>query len=258
MFKVSLLPASYRKRLISNKRKDLIEKVAVIVLFCLLIIYAGIAARYILLNAQHKRIQKQNSALEAQIAELQQYRATYDELQAAQGRIDAIRARDISAMEFVSMVQNARPENIQISAITTQDWQNSAICIIMGDLPSALTLRSAVNELNAYVKTFTENDDYQGCVKQVKIANNGMPVKGQDDDSYSFTIVLSLTDAQLDFDENGVLITTEATTVETTAPTETASEGESSADSTNETTTAADTSNETTAPAEETTTAAEG
>ncbi len=258
MFKVSLLPASYRKSLISKKRKDLIEKVAVIVLFCLLIVYAGIAARYMILNAQIKKVAKQNAILEAQIEELQQYKVTYDELQAAQARVDAIKARDVSAMEFISMVQAARPENIQITAISTQNWQNTAVCVITGELPSALTLRSAVNELNAYAKTFKEMDVYQGCVKQVEIANNGMPVQDQTE-TYTFTIVVSLTDAVIEFDENGILMTTEPTTAEetTAAPAEGTSEGETAENSAEETTTAP--AEETSAEAaEDTTAAAEG
>ena len=245
MFKVSLLPASYRKSLLSKKRRNLIEKVAVIVLFCLLVVYAGIAARYIILNAQLRKVNKQNMMVEAQIQELQQYKTTYDALEASKAKVEAIKAPDMSAMEFVSVVQATRPENIRINAIATQDWQNSAVCIISGDLPSALTLRSAVNELNAYADTFTKLDEYKGTVKQVKIANNGMPVKDSDTGAYSFTIVVSLNaSTSLEFDENGIFITTEPTSAEeTTTAAENANEGENAENSetpTEETATAAE------------------
>ena len=42
VFKVSLLPAAYRKRLEEKKKKDLLARVALIVLLCLAIVYAGI------------------------------------------------------------------------------------------------------------------------------------------------------------------------------------------------------------------------
>ena len=232
MFKVSLLPASYRKSLLSKKRRNLIEKVAVIVLFCLLVVYAGIAARYIILNAQLRKVNKQNMMVEAQIQELQQYKTTYDALEASKAKVEAIKAPDMSAMEFVSVVQATRPENIRINAIATQDWQNSAV-------------RSAVNELNAYADTFTKLDEYKGTVKQVKIANNGMPVKDSDTGAYSFTIVVSLNaSTSLEFDENGIFITTEPTSAEeTTTAAENANEGENAENSetpTEETTTAAE------------------
>ncbi|MCR4595124.1 MAG: hypothetical protein K5761_08730 [Clostridiales bacterium] len=246
MFKVSLLPASYRKKLLSKKRRNLIEKVAVIVLFCLLIVYAGIAARYIILSAQLKKVQNKNMEVEAQILELQKYKTIYDELEAAKKKVEDVKARDMSALEFVSVVQATRPKYIRINAISTQDWQNTAICVISGDLPSADNLRTAVNELDKYAKTFTELEEYKGVVKQVRVTHNNMPVKDEETGAYSFTIVISLTDTELQFDENWVLLTTETTTVEeTTAPPNDSANDGGSAENTE-------------TPAEETTTAAEG
>ena len=110
VFKVSLLPASYRKLLEGKKKKDLILKVAVIVLVCMLIIYSGFAVRLFILKAQLKEVQKSNGIITAEISELEQYKAIYDNLVTSQQRVDQILPKSPSAVKFLSLVQANRPD----------------------------------------------------------------------------------------------------------------------------------------------------
>ena len=99
MFKVSLLPASYRKLLDGKKKKDIILKIALIVLFCMLVIYFGLFVRTLILKGQIKDINKQNSIITAEINELQQYKVIYDDLILSQNRLETIKSKNPSALK---------------------------------------------------------------------------------------------------------------------------------------------------------------
>ena len=115
MFKVSLLPASYRKFLDGKKKKDLILKVALIVLICMLIMYSGFAIRLFILKGQLKEIRNNNNVIIANVQELEQYKAIYDELNTSKERVESILPKPLSAVKFMSLIQANRPEYRQCS-----------------------------------------------------------------------------------------------------------------------------------------------
>ena len=63
MLKVSLLPASYKQFLEGKKKKDLILKIALVVLLCMLIIYVGFAVKSFILQAQYKESSRRNCTI---------------------------------------------------------------------------------------------------------------------------------------------------------------------------------------------------
>ena len=79
VFKVSLLPAAYRKRLEEKKKKDLLARVALIVLMCLAIVYAGIFVQGQIMNSKLKKLERQNAELQQSVAGLEQLNAQYGE-----------------------------------------------------------------------------------------------------------------------------------------------------------------------------------
>lgn len=250
MFKVSLLPASYRKYLEGKKKKDLILKVALIVLVCMLVIYSGFAARLLILQSQLKKVQRANSDVVVEINELQQYKGFYDSLVLAQERVNTVQSRQPGAVKFLSVVQAQRPEYVKINAIGLTDWSGAAICAIEGELPSAQSIGAAITQLDDYADSFKTNEAYGGVVKEIKVIND-MPSKEEGTDgtvTYTFKIYVSLS-GQINVDESGSLVTTTTTTTTTTTESTTesttaAADGETtSASSTaaeNEATTAAE------------------
>ena len=245
MFKVSLLPASYRKYLEGKKKKDLILKVALIVLVCMLVIYSGFAARLLILQSQLKKVQRANSDVVVEINELQQYKGFYDSLVLAQERVNTVQSRQPGAVKFLSVVQAQRPEYVKINAIGLTDWSGAAICAIEGELPSAQSIGAAITQLDDYADSFKTNEAYGGAVKEIKVIND-MPSKEEGTDgtvTYTFKLYVSLS-GQINVDESGSLVTTTTTTESTTESTTAAADGETtSASSTaaeNEATTAAE------------------
>ncbi|MGN1160900.1 MAG: hypothetical protein ACI4SX_01505, partial [Candidatus Fimenecus sp.] len=217
MFKVSLLPASYRKYLEGKKKKDLILKIALVVLLCMLIIYSGFAARLLVLQSQLKKVQRANSDVVAEINELQQYKGFYDSLLLAQDRVNTVQSRQPSAVKFLSIVQTQRPEYVKINEIALTDWSGAAICAIEGELPSAQSIGVAITQLDEYAESFKTDPAYNGAVSQIKIVND-MPSKEENVtgvETYTFKLYVSLS-GQINVDASGSLVTTTTTTTEST------------------------------------------
>ena len=219
MFKVSLLPASYRKLLDGKKKKDIILKIAVVGLFCMLVIYFGLYVKTLILEGQIKDINRQNAVITAEINEEQQYKAIYDELVLSQERLNAIKPKNPSAVKFLELIQNNRPEYIKIKAISLSDWQSNPICVIEGDLAAAQKIGDAVNHLRAYEEFLKTDKAFEGMITEIKVVNN-MPIINDEGtkQTYSFRIYISLGGSIL-VDDSGNLITTESTTVATTEAT---------------------------------------
>lgn len=219
MFKVNLLPESYRKRLENKRKTNLIISVALVFFLCALIVYSGFAVRLLILQGQLKSAKRANQAVVNQIAELQQYKGIYDELVNAQTRVEAIKPRSPSAVKFLSLVQSERPQYIKINSIAIQDWSKSAICVIDGELSAAQTIGDAVDQLREYANSFKTNSAYDGKVAEVKILND-MPIVSRDADGvelYAFRLFVSLSGTINISDSGTIEITTETTTVSTTA-----------------------------------------
>lgn len=228
MFKVSLLPASYRKLLEGKKKKDIILRIALVALVCLLVIYIGLYARTLILKGQIKDINRENSLITAEINELQQYKVIYDDLLLSQNRLNSIKPTNPSALKFMTLIQSNRPEYIKIKAIAMTDWQNNQICVIEGDLSAAQKIRDAVDHLRAYEEFLKTDEAFADIVKEVKVLNNMPTIKNEGgNETYSFRMFVSL-GGPIAMDESGNLITTTtttttATTATTTAPAETQS-----------------------------------
>ena len=238
MFKVSLLPASYRKLLEGKKKKDLILKIALIVLVCMLVIYSGFAIRLFILKSQLKEVQKTNGIVVAEINELEKYKEIYDSLVASQQKVDSIRAKSPSAVKFMSLVQATRPEYAEYSIVTVQEWSINPICMIEGELPAAQNIGDAVSQLRGLVEIFENGEDFKDVVTQIKVIND-MPSVTRDVDgneTYTFRIYLS-TGGNIVVDESGALVTTTTTTTTTTtAPAETTTTASTTTEKSGETT----------------------
>lgn len=231
MFKVSLLPESYRKQLISKKNKDIILSVAVIVLVCMLIVYAGIAIRLLILKGQERKVNAYNDKINQRIEELSPYVEDYNALAIAQAKVALIKPVDITVLEFVSEVQSITPDYIRITAIAAPEWQKNQVCVIEGDLSSANSLRSADSMLKAYAEIIKSDEVIKDSIKELKIVND-MPLVNEENPNeattYSFRIIVSLSGPiSVDAQTGNLITTTTTTTTETTTETTTAAPEES-------------------------------
>lgn len=230
MFKVSLLPESYRKQLIGKKNKDIILTVALIVFVCMLVVYSGILIRLLILKSQEKDVQKKNSQIMARIDELSPYVQDYNALKIAEANFANIKPVDITALEMVNTVQKITPDYISVTAFYAPEWQRNQVCIIEGNLCSANNLTSAAAMLDEYKKTIAENETLKDAIKEIKVVNDEPLVEVNSltgERNYSFRIIVSLSGIINIDQQTGTLATTtkpettESTTESTTAPTET-------------------------------------
>lgn len=228
MFKVSLLPESYRKQLISKKNKDIILYVAFIVLLCMLIVYAGIAIRLLVLKGQKSDVDKKNAQIMAKIDELSPYVEDYNALAIAEANFENIKPVDITALEMVNTIQKITPDYIQMTAFYAPEWQKNQVCIIEGNLSSANNLSEAVSQLEEYKKIVSENEALKDAIREIKVVNDEPLVEVDSTTgarSYSFRMIISLSGIINIDQQTGTLVTTtkptttESTTQSTTAPT---------------------------------------
>ena len=230
MFKVSLLPESYRKQLISKKNKDIILYVAFIVLLCMLIVYAGIAIRLLVLKGQKSDVDKKNAQIMAKIDELSPYVEDYNALAIAEANFENIKPVDITALEMVNTIQKITPDYIQMTAFYAPEWQKNQVCIIEGNLSSANNLSEAVSQLEEYKKIVSENEALKDAIREIKVVNDEPLVEVDSTTgarSYSFRMIVSLSGIINIDQQTGTLVTTpkptttESTTESTTETTET-------------------------------------
>lgn len=198
MFKVSLLPDSYRRRLESRKKIDLISKIALVILVCLFIVYGGVAVKGQILKSKLKTIQRKNSAIESEFPALQEYQNIYNELSEVRKMIESITPQDPDAVEFFTMISNQTPDYVQITQINLENWFKEGIC--------TLTCTVQDNQdYKDYVDLF-KTEEMQKIVKTVETTSYTR-TSGEDGKSVTFTLVLSMS--------NGVNVTAGAPVYET-------------------------------------------
>lgn len=227
MFKVSLLPESYRKQLIGKKNKDMVIYVALVVLVCMLIVYAGFAVKLLILKGQLKDVNKQNNNIQAKINELSPYVNNYNDLAIAEANIENIKPADITALEMVNIIQNITPDYIQLTALYAPNWQRSQVIVIEGDFAAANTLGTSSKMLNSYTAILRESSELKDKIVDLKVTGDA-PLNSQDSSTgevkYSFRIIISLKGAITVDPQTGTLTTTTTattTTETTTVPPET-------------------------------------
>lgn len=234
MFKVSLLPASYRKYMQGKALKDIFSRIALLVMVCLLIIYGGFQIKNILVKQQLKKVSQANSELVAQFPALEQYQMVYNNLKANETILNAIKPQGVSSAEFVAKVTNLMPSYVHVTEMSLSDWFTSGVC----------TMKCVASSFEDVVdcKALFEKQDFISSAVTTEI------VKQYNTDntvSVSFTLALSNTGVLA---SDGTAQVVEQTTAATTA----------AGDTTEETKKDDNKDNDKTTTAAETTTAKEG
>lgn len=222
MFKVSLLPDSYRRRLQSRDKIDIVSKFALVILVCLFIIYGGIAIKNAVLGSKLKKLERENARLESEFPDLQEYQVIYDDLVSARQMVSSITPRDGEAIDFFTLVANKTPDYVQVNEIDIEDWFTAGVCTLTCKVQDYQDMK----QFEALFKT----EDMQEIIKQVELTNIQRQGNSSNDKSVQFSLVLSTGNAiapesaapeyvtvtnengEAVTDENGEVATTEVTT----------------------------------------------
>ncbi|MBE6828121.1 MAG: hypothetical protein E7514_05855 [Ruminococcaceae bacterium] len=186
MFRVSLLPDSYRRHLQSRQKIDIVSKIALVILVCLFIVYGGVAIKSGILKTKLKKINTKNAAIEARFPELEEYRNIYNELLASKKVVDSITPHDTEAVQFLTIIANETPDYVQINEIDLTDW------FVSGTLTLDCTVQN-YEDMKSYQSLF-ETDEMKETIKMVERTSVEKTIT-QDGSSVRFTLVLSLSNA---------------------------------------------------------------
>ena len=234
MFKVSLLPESYRKFRQGKAAKDIVSKVALLILVCLFIVYAGFMIKDLLVKRQLSKVNAANNELVAQFPALEQYQVIYDTMKKNEGIYQTIRPKGMSSMEFVTKVVNDMPSYVHINSITLGEWFTAGVCDVecvassfgdVFDCKDSFAEKDYVSSVvtNEIVKQYNA-DGTETVTFKLSLATQGILTSDG-----KAEVVSEETTPAPETDANGETVTTESTTV---------AEGEQT---TTETTTAATT-----------------
>ena len=237
VLKVSLLPAAYRKRLEEKKKKDLLARIALVVLLCLAIVYAGIFAQGQIMNAKLKKLERQNAELKQQFPALQQYQTIFNDLQSAKRMVESVSPQDPEAVEFLALIANHTPDYIQVKEINLENWFTAGVC----------TLTCTCLDYSDY-KDYIESFKTEEMQKTVKLVEEvGVTSQKTEDGkkAINFTLALSMSNAvevpteapkfEVVTDKKGEAVTNKEGETETTMVTQaetTAVNGSTTAEST--------------------------
>lgn len=187
MFKVSLLPDIYRRRLQNSDRVDIVSKIALVILVCLFIVYGGIAIKNQVLNSKLKKLQKQNQQLEARFPELNEYQQIYDDLVSAKKIVNSITPNDTEAVQFFTIISNNKPDYVEIKQIDLENWFTQGICTMVCTVQD-------YQDLKDFEDSF-KTEEMQETIKQVEVTSIERRVDAAGNKTVDFTIALSMANA---------------------------------------------------------------
>lgn len=238
VFKVSLLPAAYRKRQEEKKKKDLLARIALFVLLCLAIVYAGVFVQGQIMSSKLRKLERQNAELQQQFPALQQYQTIFNDLQSAKKMVESVTPQDPEAVAFLTLISNNTPDYIQVTEINLENWFTAGICT----LTCTCLDYSDVNDFKASFET----EEMQKTVKLVQLTSITRQVTADGKKAINFTLALSMSNAvevpteapkyEVVTDKKGEAVTNDEGETETTMVTQSATE--SSSGGTTESTTA--------------------
>lgn len=221
MFKVSLLPDSYRRHLQSRDKVDIVSRFAAVILICLFIIYGGFAIKNAVLESKLKKLERENARLESEFPALQEYQGIYDGLISSRQMISSILPSDGESIDFFTTIANKTPDYVQINEIDIEDWFASGVCTLNCTVQDYQDMKDYEN--------FFKSEEMQEIIKGVELANVQRQSSSNHNKLVNFTLILSTQKALAPAEEapqyvtvtneNGEAVTNENGEVATTAVT---------------------------------------
>ena len=204
MFKVSLLPASYRKQLENKAKKDLLEKIALLVLICMLIVFAGVFTKGQILDSKLAKVQAENAKLEQQFPDLQKYQTIYDELNASRQMLISVWPKGIDATSFIVKLSNITPDYIEIKSLSLDNWFAEGTCTIQCKCMDYSDMQGYQNIL--------QQGELKDSIASVQFSAPSRQVDADGNKSVEFTVVLGLSSAVAAPNQNAEVNVAESTT----------------------------------------------
>lgn len=229
MFKVSLLPESYRKYRQGRATKDIVSKVALLILVCLFVIYAGFVVKDIIVKRQLKKVNAANSELVAQFPALEQYQMVYDNMKRNESIYEGIKSKGISSTEFVTNLVNDMPSYIHVKSISLSDWFNAGVCemeCVASSFEDVFDCKADFEEKD-YISSVVTNEivkQYNADGTETVTFKLALATQGTLSSDGKAEVVSESTSADTQADANGETTTAQAADTTTTAADTTAAD----------------------------------
>lgn len=239
-----MLPDSYRRRLQSRQKIEIISEIALVILVCLFIVYAGVSIKNQVLQSKLSKLRAKNAELEAKFPELEEYQNIYNDLQAARNIVTSITPKDMDAVEFftkISEITNKTPF-VQIKEVDIENWFTDGVC-------NLTCVCQDYSDMKDY-KALFETEEMKEVVKLVEVTSIERKLMEDGSRSVQFVLTLSINSgANVEVqdpvyvqvtDEKGETVTNSDGEVQTTDIANTTQAAEAQSDAAAETTTAAE------------------
>ena len=187
MFKVSLLPDSYRRHLQSRDKIDIVSKFALVILVCLFVVYGGFAIKNAILDSKLKKLSRENTKIQNEFPALQEYQVIYDSLVSSKNMVESVTPKNGELTDFLTTVANKTPEYVKINEIDLEDWFSAGV----------VTLTCTVQDyqdMKDYEAVF-KTEEMQEIIKNVELTGIQRTVDTLNNKSVTFTLVLSTSGA---------------------------------------------------------------
>lgn len=147
MLKVSLLPASYRKKVVGSKKKEQIKKISLLALVVLFMFFVVILGTRQYVSSKYDDIRKLNAQAVAMFPVLESYQALFNEVEAQKELLALVSAKEPYAHSFVVSLGNIDFPGLWLKKISANDWFYSKQCVIEGKCLSYETLLEYIEKV---------------------------------------------------------------------------------------------------------------
>lgn len=146
-YRVSLLPAKNRKRLIGKKKAEKAKSIALVILLVLLANVFILTVCFTVAQTEKNKIVAMNKEYEMKVASLKQYRDINTNLQNKIALIKSIQIDEPSLSNFLAILGNIDHPGVSVKDIDCSAWKSARICNITGTCTSRSAFKAYMAEL---------------------------------------------------------------------------------------------------------------
>lgn len=174
MLKVSLLPESYRKKVVGSKRKEQIKKMSLVVLVMLFVFFVAVISTRFYVSSKYDDIQRKNMDAKAMFPVLESYQELYNGIKAQRELINAISPKKPYAHSFLVNLSNIEQPGLWLTKTSTDDWHYNKLCVVEGSCLEYNTVLSYIEKikdidgvLEVELSSFTYTDERAGTEDRI-------------------------------------------------------------------------------------------
>lgn len=147
MLKVSLLPESYRKKVVGSKRKEQIKKMSLVVLVMLFVFFVAVISTRYYVSSKYDEIQRKNIEAKAMFPVLESYQVLYNGIKAQRDLIEAVSPKKPYAHSFVVSLSNIEEPGLWLTKISTDNWHYNKLSVVEGSCLEYKTVLSYIEKV---------------------------------------------------------------------------------------------------------------